>query len=305
MICANKAVVVLALIDAGVECKVDYTGLCNLVEHRPRSICVGEVCLQIDVGNTAAGTLLVQNGAKAKLLLNGTFLRQRNPLVGVDKLFIQVIDHIVFLTQDDCCTLGGNTLNVKGILIGKSVLDLIENLEDFACECYALVCVAYIAELISLGIAKLLNDFVKTKDAHSAILLIHLNGTILIVGKQTLFDIASNDVTHRIKCLTAQGSTLLQQRQILLLVTLSLQCNTHQIDSVDLNRADGQRCAANRVDKCVQLGSVRQQTAAVGKGVDIAADKEIAVIPCGVVVTAPTGERFINELAVTIQQTVS
>ncbi len=296
---------IFALIDTGVERKINHTRLSDFIQHRPRSICVGEVCLQIDVGNTAAGTLLVQNGAKAKLLLNGTFLRQRNPLVGVDKLFIQVIDHIVFLTQDDCCTLGGNTLNVKGILIGKSVLDLIENLEDFACERYALVCVAYIAELISLGIAKLLNDFVKTKDAHSAILLIHLNGTILIVGKQTLFDIASNDVTHRIKCLTAQGSTLLQQRQILLLVTLSLQCNTHQIDSVDLNRADGQRCAANRVDKCVQLGSVRQQTAAVGKGVDIAADKEIAVIPCGVVVTAPTGERFINELAVTIQQTVS
>ena len=296
---------IFALIDTGVERKINHTRLSDFIQHRPRNICVGEVCLQIDVGNTAAGTLLVQNGAKAKLLLNGTFLRQRNPLVGVDKLFIQVIDHIVFLTQDDCCTLGGNTLNVKGILIGKSVLDLIENLEDFACERYALVCVAYIAELISLGIAKLLNDFVKTKDAHSAILLIHLNGTILIVGKQTLFDIASNDVTHRIKCLTAQGSTLLQQRQILLLVTLSLQCNTHQIDSVDLNRADGQRCAANRVDKCVQLGSVRQQTAAVGKGVDIAADKEIAVIPCGVVVTAPTGERFINELAVTIQQTVS
>lgn len=296
---------IFALIDTGVERKINHTRLSDFIQHRPRSICVGEVCLQIDVGNTAAGALLVQNGAKAKLLLNGTFLRQRNPLVGVDKLFIQVIDHIVFLTQDDCCTLGGNTLNVKGILIGKSVLDLIENLEDFACERYALVCVAYIAELISLGIAKLLNDFVKTKDAHSAILLIHLNGTILIVGKQTLFDIASNDVTHRIKCLTAQGSTLLQQRQILLLVTLSLQCNTHQIDSVDLNRADRQRCAANGVDKCVQLRGIRQQAAAVGKGVDIAADKEIAVIPCGVVVTAPTGERFINKLSVTIQQTVS
>ena len=93
-----------------------------------------------------------------------------------------------------------------------------------------------------------------------------------------------------IQSLATQGCTLTQQSQILLLVTLSFQSNTHQIDGVDLDRADGQGCTADGVDKRIQLGCIGQQTATVTQSGNITADEEVAVIPLGIVVRTPTSE---------------
>ena len=54
---------------------------------------------------------------------------------------------------------------------------------------------------------------------------------------------------HDIQSLTAQGRTLTQQSQILLLVALGLKGDTHQIDGVDLNRTDRQSRTADGVDE--------------------------------------------------------
>ena len=111
-------------------------------------------------------------------------------------------------------------------------------------------------------------------------------------------------MSYNIQGLTTQGCTLTQQSQILLLVTLGLQSNTHQIDGVDLDRADRQSRTADGVDERIQLGSIRQQTATVTQSGNIAAHKEVAVIPLDIMVGAPTSELFIHELAVLVQQAV-
>ena len=113
MVCAYETVMMLAFVDAGVKCKVDNAGLCNLVEHLPCHIRIGEIRLQIDVGDTTAGTLLIQNGAQPQFFLNGAFGRQRNPLIGVNEFIVVVIQDIVFLTQDNSGTLCRNALDVK------------------------------------------------------------------------------------------------------------------------------------------------------------------------------------------------
>ena len=61
MVSADKAVMVLALVDTGVERKVNHASLSNLVQHLPRRFCVGEVGFQIDVRNAAARTLLIKD----------------------------------------------------------------------------------------------------------------------------------------------------------------------------------------------------------------------------------------------------
>ena len=112
-------------------------------------------------------------------------------------------------------------------------------------------------------------------------------------------------MTHSIESLTAQQRTLLEQCEVLLLVALGLQCNTHQIDGINLNGADRQSRTADGVDERIELGCVRKETATVTERSDIATDEEVAVVPSCIVVGAPTGEVFIDKLAVLVKETVS
>lgn len=51
MVSANKAVMVLALVDTSVERKVNHASLSNLVQHLPRCFRVREVGFQVDMCN--------------------------------------------------------------------------------------------------------------------------------------------------------------------------------------------------------------------------------------------------------------
>ena len=61
MVSANKAVMVLAFVDTGVERKVNHASLSNLVQHLPRRFRIREVGFQIDVRDAAARTLFIKD----------------------------------------------------------------------------------------------------------------------------------------------------------------------------------------------------------------------------------------------------
>ena len=164
-----------------------------------------------------------------------------------------VVQNVVFLAQDNCRTLCRNTLDVKRVSIGEVVLDLIQYLKDFACKSDAFIGVTDVTKLIRLGVTKCLDDFIQTKDTHCAVLLVHLDRAILIVGEQPLLNVSLDDMAYSIECLTTQQCTLFEQSKILFLVTLSFQRNPHEVDCVDLHRTDGECCAANRIDECVEF----------------------------------------------------
>ena len=52
---------VLALVDTGVERKVNHASLSNLVQHLPRCFRIREVGFQIDVRDAAARTLFIKD----------------------------------------------------------------------------------------------------------------------------------------------------------------------------------------------------------------------------------------------------
>ena len=164
-----------------------------------------------------------------------------------------VVQNVVFLAQDNCRTLCRNTLDVKRVGISEVVLDLIQHLKDFACKSDAFISVADVPELIRLGVTKRLNDFIQTKDAHCAVLLVHLDRAILIVGEQPFFNVSLDNMADSIKRLTTQQRTLFKQSKILFLVALSFQRNPHEVNCVDLYRTDGERRTANRIDKCIEF----------------------------------------------------
>ena len=70
MICTDKTMVVLAFIDSGVECKINDTGIGNVVQGVPRHIGVREVGIQVDMGDAAAGALGIQYGSYTQFFLN-------------------------------------------------------------------------------------------------------------------------------------------------------------------------------------------------------------------------------------------
>ena len=105
-----------------------------------------------------------------------------------------VVQNVIFLAQDNCRTLCRNTLDVKRVGISEVVLDLIQHLKDFACKSDAFISVADVPELIRLGVTKRLNDFIQTKDAHCAVLLVHLDRAILIVGEQPFFNVSLDNM---------------------------------------------------------------------------------------------------------------
>ena len=136
---ADKAVMVLAFVNPSIECEVDNARLCDLIQHVPRNVGVWDVGLQIDVGDRTAGALCVKNCAKPQLLLNGALSRQRNPLVRIDESILNLKQRVIFLAQNNSGTLCGNRLDVEGVLVSEVVLDVIQNIEDLACELDTLI----------------------------------------------------------------------------------------------------------------------------------------------------------------------
>lgn len=107
-----------------------------------------------------------------------------------------VVQNVVFLAQDNCRTLCRNTLDVERVSIGEVVLDLIQYLKDFACKSDAFIGVTDVTKLIRLGVTKCLDDFIQTKDTHCAVLLVHLDRAILIVGEQSLLNVPLDDMAN-------------------------------------------------------------------------------------------------------------
>lgn len=114
--------------------------------------------------NTSARALFVKNRTQSQLLLNGAFCRQRNPLIAVNELIVQVIDDIVFLAENDRSPFSGNRFNVKGILFGEAVLYLVQYLEDFTGELNTAVGITNVAELIGRSIAKCFDNLIQPKE---------------------------------------------------------------------------------------------------------------------------------------------
>ena len=58
---------------------------------------------------------------------------------------------------------------------------------------------------------------------------------------------------HGIKGFTAQQRTLFKKGKVFLFVAFRLQRNSHQVDSIDLDRTDRKCRAADGVDESIEL----------------------------------------------------
>ena len=245
--------------------------------------------------NTSAGTLLVKDRRKAKFFLNGTLCGKRNPLIRVDEGVFSIIKKIIFLTEDNCRSFCGYALNIERISIGELVLNCVQNLENLTCKLNSLIGITYTTELVSFRISECFDYLEQSENTDCTILLIHFNRTILVVGEQSLFYVALDNVSYSVKSLAAKQCSLFEKFEILLFVTLRFESNSHKVNCVHLNRADRQSRSADRVDKAAQLRGIGKKSATVTQSGYIVAHKEIAIVPKNVMVGTPSCKIIINK----------
>lgn len=295
---------VLANADLCREREVDYALRRNVVQHIPRGLLIWETVFDVDVGDAAPSTELVKQRAEAALLLNRTFFCQRDPLIGIDEIPVLLVQQVVRLANHTGTVLGWDHLQVKTKLVGEPVFDFVDGVQDLRGKLHRFFRIKPVSEVVRTNQPEHIHDLKHADPSNRTELFIQFHRAVGVVREQSLLDIALDDMAHGVKRFAVQRDPFAQDLKILLHVSAALISNADKVDRTDATGTDGQCRTADAIDKRIELLRVAEEPATVGKHADIVADEEVGIRPLHVMVTTPSGKRFVSKFPVLEKQGV-
>ena len=170
--------------------KIHNTLRSHIIQHIPRSIFVRETTFDINVGNTSSATFLIKQRTELAFLLNCARLHQRNPLIGINKILILLIQQIISRTHYTSAILSRDKLKVEAKVARETIFDFVDSVKNLCGKLNRFVRIRLITKFVGINQAKHIHDFIHTDTANCTELLIKFNSAILIIGQKPLFNVA-------------------------------------------------------------------------------------------------------------------